>query len=90
MEWLSLNASRPVNNIISKGPSGWIQFKGTDICMDVKCSCGNMTHIDGEFVYFIKCVECGKVYELNGHIELIERNDEDKLIEEGITIHDSE
>lgn len=58
----------------NKDPHGWIQFKGTNLCMDVHCKCGHLTHIDGDFIYFLKCVKCGQIYELNGHIELIPRN----------------
>lgn len=53
-------------------PHGWIQWKGTDVCMDVKCACGEHTHIDEEFCYHIKCGKCGRVYECDGHIRLIE------------------
>lgn len=75
MDHLSLGDT-PANKVIKTGPHGWIQFKGTELCMDVHCKCGELTHIDGMFVYFIKCGNCGAVYELNGHIELIERTDE--------------
>ena len=60
-------------------PHGWIQWKGTDVCMDVYCKCGCHSHIDADFVYFVynvKCPECGTVYMCNGHIELIELNEE--------------
>lgn len=71
MKFLSLN--NELTKQITAGPHGWIQFKGTDLCIDIHCKCGAMTHFDGGFCYFIKCVVCGQVYELNGHIELIER-----------------
>ena len=53
-------------------PHGWIQWKGTDVCMDVYCKCGKHSHIDADFAYNVKCPSCGTVYECNGHIELIE------------------
>ena len=53
-------------------PSAWIQWKGTDVCMDIHCSCGELTHVDAEFAYHVKCGACGKVYFCNGHIQLIE------------------
>lgn len=53
-------------------PHGWLQWKGTDVCMDVYCVCGNHTHIDGDFTYHVKCGVCGRVYFCNGHIEFIE------------------
>lgn len=72
MEYKTLG-STPANDVIFNGPHGWIQFKGTDICLDVHCKCGELTHIDGTFIYFLKCGACGATYELNGHIELVER-----------------
>lgn len=76
-EFKSLTNDTPVNQILRTAdtvPRGWIQFKGTNLCMDVHCRCGELTHIDGEFIYFLKCTACGTVYELNGNIELIERD----------------
>ena len=29
----------------------FIQWKGTDVCMDFHCKCGAHLHIDGMFVY---------------------------------------
>lgn len=53
-------------------PHGWVQWKGTGVCMDIYCKCGHHSHIDAEFAYHVKCPECGTVYFCNGHIELIE------------------
>ncbi len=61
-------------------PHGWIQWKGTDVCMDVHCKCGELTHIDGDFVYSVKCPACGTSYHCNGHIELIELEVEPKNV----------
>lgn len=57
-------------------PHGWIQWKGTNVCMDFYCKCGDGFHIDAEFAYNIKCPSCGTVYMWNGHIELIELEQE--------------
>lgn len=54
-----------------KQPYAWIQWKGTDVCLDLHCECGNLGHIDADFAYHIKCGKCGAVYFANGHIELI-------------------
>jgi hypothetical protein len=53
-------------------PHGWIQWKGTNVCMDIHCKCGDLTHVDESFAYNVKCGTCGTVYMCNGHIELIE------------------
>lgn len=52
-------------------PHGWIQFKGTDICMDVHCVCGYFGHVDDDFVYYVKCPACHRVYMVNGYVELV-------------------
>ncbi len=28
---------------------GWLQWKGTDACMDIHCKCGTLSHIDADF-----------------------------------------
>lgn len=53
-------------------PHGWVQWKGTNVCMDVYCDCGVHGHIDDDFVYHVKCRKCGRAYYCNGHIELVE------------------
>lgn len=57
-------------------PHGWVQWKGTDVCMDIHCKCGHHSHIDAYFAYHVKCPKCGTVYMCNGHIELIELEQE--------------
>jgi hypothetical protein len=52
-------------------PHGWIQWKGTKVCMDIYCKCGQHSHIDAQFAYHVKCPKCGATYFCNGHIELI-------------------
>jgi hypothetical protein len=60
----------PSLSIPRNRPFGWIQWKGTRVCMDIHCDCGEMTHFDGEFCYHVKCAICGRIYECDGHIAL--------------------
>lgn len=60
-------------------PHGWIQWKGTEACMDVYCKCGYHSHIDASFAYYIRCPKCSVVYMCNGHIELIEMINEPEV-----------
>lgn len=57
-------------------PHGYIQWKGTDVCIDIHCSCGESSHYDGDFMYQIECPHCNKVWECNGYI-LLEEPSED-------------
>ncbi len=53
-------------------PFGWIQWKGTAVCMDIHCLCGVLGHIDADFAYHVKCGKCGRTYDVNGHVRLHE------------------
>lgn len=52
-------------------PHAWIQWKGTQVCMDVSCACGELSHLHGDFTYYVACPACGRVYMTNPHVELI-------------------
>jgi hypothetical protein len=65
-----MSKEAPSLDIKHERPHGWIQWKGTNVCMDIHCSCGESTHIDAEFLYHVKCGACGRVYECDGHITL--------------------
>lgn len=62
---------------IPMGPHGWIQWKGTNVCMDIHCVCGESHHVDDEFVYYVRCSACGRSYMVNGHVELVELTPEE-------------
>lgn len=57
-------------------PHGWIHWEGTDVCMEINCKCGCQFYINSSHAYHVKCPECGRVYSCNGHIELIELEEE--------------
>ena len=46
-------------------PHARLQWKGTDACIDFYCDCGIASHIDGDFIYYVECGNCGRIYELN-------------------------
>jgi len=54
------------------GPHGWIQWKGTEVCIDIYCQCGKPSHFDGSFLYHWKCPHCGTKYALGQNVKLIE------------------
>lgn len=55
-----------------KGPHIWVQWKGTDACADVHCACGAHLHVDADFMYYIKCPHCQRVWEVGTHVPLYE------------------
>jgi hypothetical protein len=50
-------------------PSAFIQWKGTNVCMDFYCLCGEQFHIDADFTYAVSCPHCDRVYEMSSMIE---------------------
>lgn len=57
------------------GPHGWIQWKGTDVCIDLHCECGTHGHYDGDFMYAVQCEDCGRKYAVGSNVKLIELTD---------------
>jgi hypothetical protein len=46
----------------------YIQWKGTDVCLDFYCKCGKHCHYDGYFAYVVQCPSCDRVYELGQRV----------------------
>jgi len=53
-------------------PHGWIQWKGTDVCIDLYCKCGHHGHYDGDFLYAFECPACHAKYAVGQNVKLIE------------------
>lgn len=49
-------------------PHAFIQWKGTDVCMDFHCKCGAHCHFDGYFAYVVQCSHCKTKYEMPAYI----------------------
>lgn len=47
-----------------KTPHVFLQWKGTDVCLDFHCECGAHCHFDGDFAYALKCPHCGTLWEM--------------------------
>ncbi len=48
-------------------PEAWayIQWKGTDVCMDIACiNCHAVGHFDGFFAYELRCPSCGQIHKM--------------------------
>lgn len=54
-------------------PTAHIQWKGTDVCLDLRCECGtsDFGHFDGYHAYAIECHACGRRYDLPDTIPLL-------------------
>lgn len=54
----------------SGAASGWLQWKGTDACIDITCVCGANQHLDAEFLYTWRCPACKTLYDLSPHVRM--------------------
>jgi hypothetical protein len=57
-------------------PYGWIQWKGTHVCIDLHCDCGYLGHVDDSFFYYYECPACNKKYAVGSIIKLIPLSNE--------------
>lgn len=55
--------------------SVFIQWKGTNVCLDFYCPCGRRGHYDGGFAYSVKCPECGRTFDLGTQVRIRETDD---------------
>lgn len=69
-------------------PHGWIQWKGTDVCMDLYCKCGEAFHVDADFCYAVQCPTCKTAYSCSGYIELIELEEQPNNVIVGFADND--
>ena len=49
-------------------PYAFIQWKGTDVCMDFHCECGAHLHFDGYFAYHVECPYCQALYQMPSNL----------------------
>lgn len=67
------------NKVHPHGAHAFIQWKGTDACVDLYCECGASGHYDGDFLYFWVCPRCGATYEVGCFVGLNKVSAEDLL-----------
>lgn len=72
LRWRRISAARPV------GPVVFIQWKGTDVCADLHCECGERGHYDGDFMYRVRCAHCGQLYDVGCYASLVTVAKEDE------------
>lgn len=66
----------PESIVFQGTPHGRIQWKGTDVCMDIVCVCGADAHVDAIFFYHYQCLACGRKFAVGTRVALIELNAE--------------
>ena len=46
----------------------FIQWKGTEVCLDFTCACGQSGHLDGGFAYYVQCPSCEATYQMGTQV----------------------
>ena len=83
--------NKSLENPFKGMPHAWVQWKGTNVCMDVHCECGHHGHVDADFAYCYECPECKQRFELNGHIKLHKlTKEEGSYYDDGCLVTDCE
>lgn len=59
----------------------FVQWKGTDACIDFTCVCGRVGHYDGMFAYTLRC-SCGRLWRMPAQFMLLETGDDDGCIQD--------
>lgn len=62
-------------------PHIFLQWKGTNACMDVYCLCGEHLHFDGYFAYAIQCGGCKQIYELPFFLQMKPVETTDRIVQ---------
>jgi hypothetical protein len=65
-----------------RAPQVYVQWKGTDVCLDFVCICGYSGHYDGEFAYGLKCAGCGQIYRMPHTFGLIACDDDGGVVQD--------
>jgi hypothetical protein len=68
--WRREQIAEPTGTAATK-PSTFVQWKGTDLCMDLNCECGCHSHTDSYFGYHAECPSCHAVYEMPTDLALV-------------------
>lgn len=88
----SFDIVKAAEKVSDDEPHGWIQWKGTNVCVDLHCVCGTLGHVDGDFVYQVKCNDCGQHYAMGMNIVLAPMSEEQvkaaKAAYPGVTFHE--
>lgn len=73
---------------VRSAPQVFVQWKGTDACLDFTCTCGYSGHYDGMFAYGLKCFHCGAIYTMPHTFGLIPGGAAESAVQETDGSHD--
>jgi hypothetical protein len=71
-----------VGTVTTNQAGVFVQWKGTDVCLDFNCPCGYGGHFDGTFAYALRCGNCGQVYEMPHTFKLAPVKDDGGAIQD--------
>jgi len=63
---------REVDPYPENGTHTFVQWQGTNVCMDFHCKCGMHMHFDTDFLFFVQCCGCNTKYIMSSYVRAIE------------------
>lgn len=54
------------------GTHTFLQWQGTNVCMDFYCKCGDTMHFDNYSLFFVQCSACKTKYIMSTYVRAIE------------------
>ena len=63
---------REVDPTPEDGTHTFIQWQGTNVCMDFSCKCGQSMHFDTDSLFFVQCCGCHTKYIMSSYVRAIE------------------
>jgi len=69
---MDLDRPHPFTPFPGTDAETFIQWKGTQVCLDLYCSCSprEPRHFDADFAYYLRCPACGAVYETGTQLKM--------------------
>lgn len=74
-EWISEREADPNNKNVCH-----VQWKGSAVCIDFTCACGNKGHFDkASFAYFVHCPKCDRYWAMDPMVRIIEMTEPEHI-----------
>lgn len=85
----ALDTQHPFKPFPGTDATNFIQWKGTNVCMDFYCPCGEHNHYDDDFAYYVACKSCGAVYQLGTQVKAKRVEQDDQHWEDAVWDNDA-
>jgi len=86
---ISTRAKFPFITPATSDAEMFIQWKGTDVCLSFYCDCGQNSHLDSDFAYYVQRPACGQIYEMGTQVIARKVDERDAMNPKMMESHDA-